>query len=90
MVANCRGYLNKLKLVQPEDAPKVLNEKEQKAPGRKKQISMYFLKQKLSGAVMIGSGILVPFINDGDVTATLIIVPVGIYLLITKKKVMDS
>ncbi len=87
MEANCKGYNHKPKPIQTEDTQKISNE--QKASGRKKQISLYFLKQKIYGAVMIGSGILTPFVNDGDITAALIIVPIGIYLLTTKNKVID-
>jgi len=88
MEADCRDYTNKPNPFRPEDGM-VSDEQQQKVLGRKKPISLYFLKQKISGAVMIGSGILIPFVMDGDATAALIIVPVGIYLLITKNKVMD-
>ena len=48
----------------------------------------YFLKQKLCGLVLATIGIVVPIVCDGDVTASLLLVPMGLYVLFTKEKVM--
>ena len=48
----------------------------------------YFLKQKLCGLVLTTIGIIVPIICDGDATASLLLVPMGLYALFTKEKVM--
>ena len=48
----------------------------------------YFLKQKLCGVVLAAIGIIVPIICDGDATASLLLVPMGLYVLFTKEKVM--
>ena len=48
----------------------------------------YFLKQKLCGLILAAIGIIVPIVCDGDVTASLLLVPMGLYVLFTKEKVM--
>ena len=48
----------------------------------------YFLKQKLCGVVLAAIGIIVPVVCDGDATASLLLVPMGLYVLFTKEKVM--
>ena len=48
----------------------------------------YFLKQKLCGVVLAAIGIIVPILFDGDATASLLLVPMGLFVLFTKEKVM--
>ena len=48
----------------------------------------YYIKQKLSGLVMAAVGIVIPILLDGDATFSLFALPVGIWLLFTKEKVM--
>ena len=48
----------------------------------------YFLKQKLCGVVLAAIGIIVPIVCDGDATASLLLVPMGLFVLFTKEKVM--
>ena len=48
----------------------------------------YYIKQKLSGLTMAAVGIITPILLDGDATFTLIALPLGIWLLFTKEKVM--
>ena len=59
----------------------------QKARKRKAERT-YYIKQKLSGLTMASIGIIVPILLDGDVTFSLIALPLGIYLIFTKEKVM--
>lgn len=59
----------------------------QKARKRKAE-RIYYIKQKLSGLTMAAVGIITPFILDGDATFSLFALPVGIWLLFTKEKVM--
>ena len=47
------------------------------------------LKQKLLGLVLVGFGILIPFVLDGDATASVIIIPLGLFLIFTKERVME-
>ena len=48
----------------------------------------YYIKQKLSGLTMAAVGIITPILLDGDATFSLIALPLGIWLLFTKEKVM--
>ena len=48
----------------------------------------YFLKQKLCGVVLAAIGIIIPIVCDGDATASLLLVPMGLFVLFTKEKVM--
>ena len=50
---------------------------------------MYFLKQKLCGLVIAGIGILIPFVLDGDATASVILIPFGLFLVFTRERVME-
>lgn len=59
----------------------------QKARKRKAEHT-YYIKQKLSGLTMTTVGIITPLLLDGDATFSLIALPVGIWLLFTKGKVM--
>ena len=59
----------------------------QKARKRKAEHA-YYIKQKLSGLTMAAVGIITPILLDGDATFSLIALPVGIWLLLTKEKVM--
>lgn len=44
------------------------------------------LKQKLLGLVLVGFGILIPFVLDGDATVSVIIIPMGLFTLFTKER----
>ena len=58
----------------------------QKREAKRKAKTMYFLKQKMMGVAMIIISILIPIINDGDATASLITLPLGLFLLFTKEE----
>ena len=49
---------------------------------------VYYIKQKLCGVVLAAIGIIVPILFDGDATASLLLVPMGLFILFTKEKVM--
>ena len=57
-------------------------------PIGKKEDNLYYLKQRLSGLVMVVIGIIAPSLLDGDATFTLVTLPLGIFLLWTKERVM--
>ena len=63
-------------------------EREARSKARRKAKKIYYIKQKLSGLTMAAIGILIPFVCDGDATASIIVLPLGLYLLFTKEKVM--
>ena len=55
---------------------------------KRKAERAYYIKQKLSGMTMASIGIITPIILNGDCTFSLLALPVGIWLLFTKEKVM--
>lgn len=59
----------------------------QKARKRKAE-RIYYIKQKLSGLTMAAIGIITPILLDGDGTFSIIALPLGIYLIFTKQKIM--
>lgn len=48
----------------------------------------YYIKQRISGAVMAAIGIMMLFMLDGDATFSFLTLPLGIFLVFTKEKVM--
>ena len=74
------------KIIAEENKQKAIRREERKA--RKKAETIYYIKQKLSGMIIAAIGIITPIICDGDATFSLIALPLGIWLLFTKQKVM--
>lgn len=64
------------------------NRRETKLRTRQRKEHLYYIKQRLSSAIMAIIGIIAPFVLDGDVTVSLFALPIGIYLLFTRKKIM--
>ena len=54
----------------------------------KRESLLYKAKQKLIGVVAICVSIASPLLLDGDATISLIMLPLGIYILFTKEKVI--
>ena len=54
----------------------------------KRESLLYKAKQKLIGVVAIGISIASPILLDGDATISVIMLPLGIYMLFTKEKVV--
>ena len=54
----------------------------------KRESLLYKAKQKLLGILAITASIASPLLLDGDVTISLIMLPLGLYLLFTKEKVV--
>lgn len=73
-------------IIAEENRQKAIRRAERKA--RRKAERIYYIKQKLSGLTMAAIGIFIPFLLDGDATFSLIALPLGLYLLFTKEKVM--
>lgn len=71
-----------------EEWLKEYNSREAKRRIRQRTEHLYYLKQKLSGATFIIMGIITPFVLDGDATFSLFALPLGIFLLLTREKVM--
>lgn len=67
---------------------KEYNRRETKRRIRQRTEHLYFIKQRLSGAIMAVMGIVMPFVLDGDTTFSLFALPLGIFLLLTREKIM--
>ena len=67
-----------------EDAKRII-EAEQK---EKREMFLYKAKQKFIGMLAIGISIASPLLLDGDATISVIMLPLGLYLLFTKEKVV--
>ena len=59
-----------------------------KRKAQRKVEKIYYIRQKLSGLTMATIGIFTPFLLDGDATVSLIALPLGLFLIFTKEKVM--
>ena len=73
-------------IIREENRLKAIRRAERKA--RRKAERIYYIKQKLSGLIMAAIGIFTPFLLDGDATFSLIALPLGLFLVFTKEKVM--
>ena len=82
MLANIKEYdaydQNTIRLYTLDEAEKIINRKR-----------LYFLKQKACGLLMMVIGIICPLVFDSDATFSLLAVPMGIGLLVTKQRVMS-
>lgn len=73
-------------IIKEENRQKAIRRAERKAQRKAERI--YYIKQKLSGLTMAAIGIITPFLLDGDATFSLITLPLGLFLVFTKEKVM--
>lgn len=71
-----------------EEWLKEYNRRETKRRIKQKAERFYYIKQRISGVIMAAIGIAMPFILDGDATVSLVAFPLGIFLMMTKEKVM--
>ena len=67
---------------------------EREAKRRKRQRAAtqrrkYFLIQRAAGLVLVVTNMLAAYIMDGDITAAVLLVPLGIYLMLTKEKALE-
>ena len=67
---------------------KEYNRRETQRRIRQRTEHLYYMKQRMSGVIMVAIGIITPFILDGDATFSLVMLPLGVFLLLTKEKVM--
>lgn len=54
----------------------------------KRQRRLCTIKQKVTGLVFIAIGCLLPVILDGDATASILLIPIGLYITFTKELVL--
>lgn len=48
----------------------------------------YFRKQKILGAIIVVLGVLSAILLAGDITAALLLVPLGLYICFTKEAIL--
>lgn len=73
-------------IIAEENRQKAIRRAERKAMKRAEAI--YYIKQKLLGLAIITLSIAMPFILEGDATASVIMMPIGIVVFFTKEKVI--
>ena len=73
-------------IIREENRQKAIKRAEHKA--RRKAETIYYIKQKLSGLALAAIGIITPILLDGDATFSIIALPLGIWIMFTKEKVM--
>ena len=66
------------------EAKRIINAERQ----AKRESLLYKAKQKLLGILAIAASIASPILLDGDATISIIMLPLGIYILFTKEKVV--
>ena len=71
-----------------EEWLKEYNRRETKRRIRQRTGHLYYLKQRLLGTVMVVIGIIILFVLDGDATVSLFVLPLGIFLLLTREKIV--
>lgn len=64
------------------------NRREIKRRIRQRTERLYYMKQRLSGAIMTAIGIVMPFLLDGDATVSFVTLPLGMFLMLTQEKVV--
>ena len=69
-----------------EDAKHIIETERQ----AKREKFLYKAKQKLLGVLAITASIASPLLLDGDATISLIMLPLGIYVLFTKDGVINQ
>ncbi len=67
---------------------KEYSRRETKRRIRQRTEHLYYIKQRLAGLVVAVTGIIAPSILDGDTTVSLFVLPLGIFLLLTRERVM--
>ena len=67
-----------------QEARRIINAERQ----AKRKSLLYYAKQKFIGLLAIGISIASPILLDGDATISIIMLPLGLYLLFTKEKVV--
>ena len=71
-----------------EEAKQIIKEEEKQKTEEKRIENIYFLKQKLSGLILVILGIIATLLTKGLI-CILFCVPLGLYLMNTKEKWMD-
>ena len=74
-----------MEIIEEENRQKAIKRAERKA--RRKAERIYYIKQKLIGFAAVGISVASPLLLDGDATISVLMLPLGIFLMVTKEKV---
>ena len=73
------------KIIAEENKQKAIRIARRKA--RRKAETIYYIKQKLIGFAAVGISVASPLLLDGDATISVLMFPLGIFLMVTKEKI---
>lgn len=73
------------KIIAEENKQKAIRIARRKA--RRKAETIYYIKQKLIGLAAVGVSVASPLLLDGDATISVLMLPLGIFLIATKEKI---
>ena len=71
-----------------EEARKIIYAEDKRRRAKRKQETLYYMKQRFSGLLITAMGVVTPLILDGDATFSLLAIPLGLFLMVTREKVM--
>ena len=71
-------------IIREEDRQKAIRRAERKT--RRKAERIYYIMQKLMGLAAVGISVTSPLLLDGDATISILMMPLGIFLMVTKEK----
>lgn len=60
---------------------------ERKRKVQRRETAIYYIKQKLIGLASVAISVASPLLLDGDVTISVLMLPLGLFLMVTKEKV---
>lgn len=73
-------------IIKEENRQKAIKRAKRKM--QRKAETIYYIKQKLIGLAVVGLSVANPLLLDGDATISVLMLPLGIFLMATKEKVM--
>ena len=68
---------------------KVYNQKREYKRKKRREEYLFYLKQKAIGLFSVVLGIITPLVLDGDATASIVFIPIGVHFLLTKERLLD-
>lgn len=71
-----------------EEWLKEFNRRQTERRNKQRTEYLYYIKQRLAGLVMAASGIVIPFVFEGDITFSLFALPLGIFLVLSNERVL--
>ena len=60
---------------------------ERKRKAQRRETVIYYIKQKLMGLAAVGVSVASPLLLEGDITISVLMLPLGIFLIVTKENV---